>query len=176
MPQINFLTAVNFVLKHEEGVYKNPTTMEYSNFGITQTFLKSFPYFITDPLKLSREDAVNIYYQQFWHKYRLDLIHSIKISAKLMDMMISMGKWEAVKILQKIFYPDDSSLQDGALGPHTVGTLNQNIDWGNEKLIVDALTDQSIIFYNGLATRSDSEKLDGKNKIIDWLIRANDKL
>src|SRR5712675_3110698 len=86
-----FNNCIDFVLSHEGGILNDPSNGEYSNFGITLKLLQSINYFVKDPKDLTLSDAKNIYQQQFWQKYRLDLFTSDLVARKIFDMMVNMG-------------------------------------------------------------------------------------
>jgi lysozyme family protein len=93
-----------------------PTTGEYSNYGITQKLLISINYFVKDPKDLTMSDARNIYQQEFWQKYRLDLFTSNKIARKILDMFVNMGPRQAALCVQDALGLE-GHMRDGILGP-----------------------------------------------------------
>jgi len=161
----NFNNCIDFVLKHEGGILKDSTTGEYSNFGITQTLLGKINYFIKDPAQLTVNDAKNIYIQQFWQKYRLDLFTSDAIARKLLDMAVNMGPHQAFLLAQRALGYTGHML-DGILGHFTRAEIEQ---WPEARFL-DALVLQCQGFYKQLAKDNPNDV----KYLAGWLVRAGD--
>lgn len=105
-PLINtkFMDAVEFTLKNEGGYVNHPNDPGgETNFGITK---RSYPYL--DISKIKKEDAINIYYKDFWERFNYHLINNSTIRKKVFDMGILMGPKNSIEMFQTAlskFYP-----------------------------------------------------------------------
>ena len=111
----HFDEIIEKVLEHE-GKYSNDSDDlgGETNFGITKRF-----YPDVDIKNLTKEDAKDIYYQDYWLKNKVNKMPP-ELKYIYFDMCINMGKKTAVKILQgaSIGRGKDIAL-DGGLGANT---------------------------------------------------------
>lgn len=156
-----FELCIDFVLKHEGGLLNDKATGEYSNFGITRELLQGINYFTKDPKELTINDAKNIYMQQFWQKYRLDLFTSDKVARKIMDMFVNMGPKQATLLIQRSLKLP-AELIDGVLGHFTRGEINEM----SESQFLQGLVEESKKYYTKIAVGPKEKYLQG------WLNRA----
>lgn len=158
-----FENCIDFVLNHEGGILKDPTTGEYSNFGITDKFLYLIEYFERDPAKLTRTDALNIYHKHIWERHHLSSINSDLCARKIFDMIVNMGYRQASLLVQRAikFTPE---MTDGVMGYWTFCGINE---WTEESFLRD-IKEECEKFYKGIAKGPKEKYLAG------WLKRAND--
>ena len=146
----NFDKAIPWVLKHEGGYVNHPSDPGgETNYGITK---RSYP--TLDIKNITVDQAKYIYKRDYWFKELDELPYSI--SAKLFDMSVNMGKFQAIKIAQRAAGVKD----DGMIGPKTMEALKD--------LNVQKMCDEQTRFYKNLATSKPSLKVFLKG----WLVRA----
>ena len=142
-----FDDIIEVVLHHEGGYVNDPDDPGgETNFGIAK---RSHPD--VDIKNLTKDDAKEIYYQDYWIKNRVtqmpeDLKHIY------FDMCVNQGRGRAVKILQRAANAKGADLKvDGGLGPKTIGSL-KNVE-------LERVRAYRIKYYADLVTRKpDLEK------------------
>jgi len=122
-----FLFALNEALGIEGGYSNNEDDPgKATNWGITEATARRNG-FKGDMKDLSKDEAIEIYYSEYWIKPRFNLIKNGKISAELFEFGINAGLHLAVKVLQRsynILNKNDIISEDGVLGPITAGKVN----------------------------------------------------
>ena len=72
------------------------------------------------------EDAIAIYYRDWWQRYGYGHLQDEAVATKLLDMAVNMGPSTAHRLLQEALvflgYPVDV---DGILGPQTLMAVNR---------------------------------------------------
>jgi lysozyme family protein len=180
----DFNACVEYVLGHEGGYSDDKKDAGgATNFGISLRFLQEVNkgtlkrIGITDtrtPTKqtikeLTKEQAVSLYYSEFWNQTRFDKIMNTIIAKYIFDMSVNHGLQQATKNVQRACWAaqkkKDFLIDDGLLGPKTLGAVNQ-ISFS----LIPAMMAERAGFYRRLVIRKpDQEKfLDG------WLERAYD--
>src|SRR5690606_21344731 len=117
-----FLRAVEVVLKHEGGYVHDPRDPGgETKYGISK---RSYPEL--DIARLTREDAIAIYYRDWWQRYGYDRLQNDAIATKLLDMAVNMGPATAHRLLQEalVFLGYDIAV-DGIIGLQTIGAANR---------------------------------------------------
>ena len=116
------MKAVEVVLRHEGG-YVNDLNDPggETKFGISK---RSYPDL--DIKNLTREQAIEIYYNDWWCRYRYGEIEDLDVATKVFDLSVNMGPATAHRLLQEALvflgYPVDV---DGILGPQTLVAVNR---------------------------------------------------
>src|SRR5690606_11945492 len=111
-----FLRAAEVVLEHEGGDVNDPRDpggeTKYGNGK------RSCPYLDID--NLTREDAIAIYYRDFYLKYGYGRLNDATVATKVFDMAVNMGPATAHRLLQEalVFLGYDIAV-DGIIGPQT---------------------------------------------------------
>lgn len=110
-----FAAAVERVLADEGGYVFNPSDPGgETNFGISR---REYPDL--DIKDLTRDDAIAIYYRDFWLKPRLDLLPA-PVAAKILDLSVDVGSYNAVRFLQRALNNVGRQVAlDGAVGQET---------------------------------------------------------
>jgi lysozyme family protein len=147
----NFDEAIGFVLSNEGGLSNDPADPGgLTNFGISQ---KSYPNL--DIRNLTREDAVQIYQDDYWNKFQYGDITSQRVATKLFDSAVNMGPVRAVRLLQLAV----NVQADGVLGVQTIAAVNA----ADESNLMDEFKAQLAKYYCDL----------GKPEfMLGWLRRA----
>jgi len=114
---VAFKGAVERVLADEGGYVANPADPGgETNFGISQ---REYPDL--DIRNLTRDQAIEIYYRDWWNKFRFGELPAA-VAAKVFDLAVNMGPAEAVRCLQRALRACCFVYigEDGNLGPLTV--------------------------------------------------------
>jgi len=79
-----------------------------------------------DIANLTRENAIAIYYRDFYAKYGYDRLRDEAVATKVFDMAVNMGPATAHRLLQEalVFLGHDIAV-DGILGPQTLAAANR---------------------------------------------------
>ena len=116
---ITFNDIIEKVLEHEGGYVNDPNDLGgETNFGITKRF-----YPDVDIKNLTKEDAKQIYYKDYWKKNSCDKMPD-QLKHIYFDMCVNMGKRTAVKILQRTAVNKGKDIDvDGGLGAMTLEAI-----------------------------------------------------
>lgn len=114
-----FALVVNMILNHEGGYVNNPRDPGgETKFGISKA---TYPHL--NIKSLTREQAKDIYYRDFWLKYKINEIPGKFTAAKVMDIFVQFNPKTAATIIQKAinFLEDecDGVKVDGIYGVNT---------------------------------------------------------
>lgn len=156
-----FLKAVEKVLKHEGGYANDPHDPGgETNFGISK---RSYPHLIIKTL--TREQAVKIYWSDWWQRYGYDMIADLALAAKVFDLSVNMGSQRAHKLLQEAVNRTSPAglAVDGLLGPLSMEAVNNH---PNPKLLLAEFRLSAISFYAGLKN--------APRFLLGWVRRALD--
>ena len=112
----HFDEIIERVLEHEgKYVWDKDDLGGETNFGITKRF-----YPDVDIKNLTKEDAKQIYYKDYWKKNKCDKMPD-QLKYIYFDMCVNMGKRTAVKILQRASVNKGKNIDvDGGLGKMTL--------------------------------------------------------
>lgn len=116
-----FKEAVKKTLEHEGGCVNDPKDPGgETKFGISK---KSYPDL--DIAGLTRDEAEQIYFTDWWEKYRYGEIDDGAIAAKVFDLAINMGPRRAHWLLQiAVNYAGTPVCIDGVIGRQTLSAIN----------------------------------------------------
>lgn len=117
----SFITAVNVVLKDEGGYVwdKNDAGGE-TNFGISK---RSYPN--VDIKNLTRDQAIAIYYNDFWLKGPYGNLADAELASKVFNTSVNAGQSRAIKLLQQAANAQGANLTvDGLAGAKTIAAIN----------------------------------------------------
>jgi len=161
----SFDRAVEFVLSHEGGFSDDPSDPGGpTNWGISLRFLrflnridetgyapgdldKDGDIDLGDIIVMKREDAVRIYREQWWERYKYYNIKSIQVASKVMDLSVNMGPYQAHLCVQRALRACGSRVvDDGIFGPRTTAAVN-GVD---PRPFMAALRSEAAGFYRGL--------------------------
>lgn len=114
----DFTAAIDFTLPDEGGYVDNPKDAGGPTaWGISQ---RVYPFL--DIKHLTRDQAVAIYYRDYWLGWGFDRLPA-SISSKIFDLAILMGEREAVRCLQRACRACGRPITaDGVIGPETETT------------------------------------------------------
>lgn len=144
---IEFDDIIEVVLEHEGGYVNDPKDPGgETKYGISK---RSYPD--EDIKNLTRQRAIEIYYQDYWYKNKVDKVPS-QLRHIYFDMAVNMGRGRAVKILQETANGKGANIKvDGGLGPNTLKAIS-NVE-------LERVRAYRIKYYADLVTRKpDLEK------------------
>jgi lysozyme family protein len=156
-----FQKAFDYVMYHEGGYSKDPNDSGgETKFGISK---RSYPHL--DIKNLTRDQARQIYFIDFWMKAKCEQIIDENIATKFFDLCVNMGISQAVRLVQRALRSTGISVvEDGIIGPNTLAAINK----ADPTDLLAALKSEAAGFYRLIAQANPSQK-----KFIDrWLRRA----
>jgi lysozyme family protein len=160
-----FLKAFDYLMHHEGG-YSNDHNDAggETKFGISK---RSYPNL--DIKNLTRDQACQIYFVDFWMKGKYEQIEDENIAIKLFDLAVHIGIQQAVKLVQRALRAVGTQVaEDGIIGSITLKAINES----DPTDLLAALKSESAGYYRLLANANPSQK-----KFIDgWLRRAYDNV
>lgn len=131
-----------------------------TNFGISK---RSYPQLDIKTLQIDK--AIDIYYHDFWLKYKLNDINSSLVSTQLLLIFVNLSPSSAATCVQKAINRINNSIaEDGVFGSRTVQMVNKL----PECHIVDHLRLELVKFYLNRVSinRKQLKNLEG------WIRRA----
>ena len=152
-----FSRCIEVILLNEGGYVNDPDDPGgETNFGITK---RDYPDL--DIKRLTRNEAIQIYFQDYWSKMNLLGIIDESVVLEVFDMGVNAGPKTAIKIVQRVV----GVLIDGVIGPITEQAINTStLDVAAE------YRDMRKKFYFALVRRKP-----WLHKFLeDWVNRAND--
>lgn len=151
-----FLKAIDGILEREGGYVNDPKDRGgETKYGISK---QSYP--CLDIADLTKQDAVDIYCEDFWVPLCADQIVKQIVANVLFDFAVNTGRRRAIKLMQQIL----CVTIDGMIGPITIGAINSA---DGEKTAMQ-YTLQRIQFYADLASRRKSQR----KFLSGWINRA----
>jgi lysozyme family protein len=114
---ITFEQIIDKVLEHEGGYVNDP----YDKGGETKFGIAKRWYPDVDIKSLTKSDAINIYYNEYWKPSKADFLPN-DLKATYFDMCVNMGQRQAVKILQQAINSRKMNKieEDGVIGEITI--------------------------------------------------------
>jgi lysozyme family protein len=158
---LNFKQAIGVLLQMEGGYVNDPDDPGgETNFGISK---RSYPQLDIKTLQIDK--AIDIYYHDFWLKYKLNDINSSLVSTQLLLIFVNLSPSSAATCVQKAINRINNSIaEDGVFGSRTVQMVNKL----PECHIVDHLRLELVKFYLNRVSinRKQLKNLEG------WIRRA----
>lgn len=156
-----FQRAVEVVLGHEGGYVNDPRDPGgETKYGISK---RSYPSL--DIANLTREDAIAIYYRDWWQRYGYGRLQDDVVATKVFDMAVNMGPATAHRLLQEaLVFLSYSIAVDGILGPQTIGAANK----ADPKRLLQVLRWLAAHYYYRIA----AQRPQSQAFLIGWLRRA----
>lgn len=157
-----FRQAVEVVLAHEGGYINDPNDLGgETKYGISK---RSYPN--VDIKSLTKEQAIEIYYRDWWARYKYGDIKDLTVATKVFDLSVNMGPRTAHRLLQKVlnWLGGANLTEDGVLGPLTISAANQ----AAPQKLVQALRFTAAEYYYSLAKARPTNR----GFLLGWLNRA----
>jgi len=110
---------------------------------------------IDDIRRMTKKDAVKLYYSGFWKPNRLSKIKSSLLPRKIFDMSVNMGSRQAWKLTQRAIIEVGGDLVvDGIVGRKTIWATNELFTMDYE--VLRRLRDRQLNFYRDLVIKKPS--------------------
>jgi len=155
-----FEQALEIVFKHE-GVLSDDVL---DKGGLTKYGISSRAYPDVDIRALTKEQAGDIYYRDYWRSSKAHLISSPEVATLVFDIAVNSGVRNSGYMVQRAILAHGTSISlDGLVGRNTLAEIN-NI--GNR--LLPTLISERVGFYKRIVARSPSQKRFLKG----WLRRA----
>ncbi len=144
-----FKKAVKNLLVDEGGYVNNPADSGgETKYGISK---KTYP--ALDIKNLTREEAIVIYFQDFWVRYGYADIAHKSIAEKLFNLSVNMGPHDAHRLVQQSLRALKNPVhEDGRLGPITKAAINS----ANENILLAAYRSEAAGHYRALVSHKKS--------------------
>lgn len=145
-----FLALIEKVLAHEGGYVNDPNDAGgETNYGISK---RSYPN--TDIKNLTKHQACEIYFNDFWIKPKIYLLvnpnpdtGNLNIAYKVFDLGINTGPNRSIKMLQQAYNALNHTIGcDGIIGPQTLGVK----DYPYQGVLFGGLINQAANYYYSL--------------------------
>lgn len=111
-----FNRCIEIILKNEGGLVDN----KFDPGGLTRYGICQRNYPDLDIKNLTRNQAILIYFTDYWSKMKLHNILDESLILELFDMGVNVGIRTAIKIAQRLV----SAKVDGYIGPETESKIN----------------------------------------------------
>lgn len=164
----DFYKSIDHLLLNEGGLVNNLSDAGgVTNYGISQRALTRFQsqgkYLGWDIRLLTRDQAIQIYREQYWE---FDRLVDQPVATKLMDMKVNMGPEWAFNLLQRglISRWKYKLPVTGKLDNETVTAVNTV----HEEDLLNELRAQSVLHYAAIANSNASQK----QFLLGWIRRA----
>ena len=171
-----FDLAIERILREEGGFVDDPDDSGgATNYGVSLRWLESHPDIgdldhdgdvdADDIRGMTQEDAVRIYFEYWWQKFRYGEIEDQRVANTLFSFSVNMGPRQAHKLIQDALLVCGEVLAvDGDLGPISRTSI-KNV---SQDMLLGALRSRAACFYRHLAYR----KPRLEKYVAGWLKRA----
>lgn len=141
-----FESAYSFTVSHEGKISMNPNDPG----GLTKYGISKRAYPNLDIENLTLEQAKEIYFRDYWVRFRCYKISNKTLAIKLFDMCVNMGGYQAVKLFQNCLQKAGHSIVvDGVLGTCTLTAVLRT----DSETLVKLLAQENMNFYNMISLR-----------------------
>lgn len=156
-----FLDAVTVVLKDEGGYVNDPKDSGgETKFGISK---RSYPN--VNIKALTRDEAIAIYYRDFWCRGPYEDIADSALASKVFNTSVNAGTSRGIKLLQQAANAQGAKLVvDGLAGPKTIAAINAM----HGPSVLQSYREAQAAFYLAIIAR-DPSRAKFKN---GWIKRA----
>lgn len=132
-----FEPAIAVVLEHEGGFVDDPRDAGgATNFGVSLRWLAAQGRLgdydddgdvdVDDIRIMTREQAIRVYRQHWWDKYRYGEIRDQGVATKLFDLAVNMGARQCTLLVQQACQTLEQYVTiDGLIGPQTRRAINR---------------------------------------------------
>jgi lysozyme family protein len=122
-----FLKAVNWTIDQHEGGLAD-TKGDHG--GLTKYGISKAAHPDVDIANLTRDQAIEIYWNEYWQPSRYEEIQDLKLAGKVFDEAVNCGSIQANKLLQRAVQRVGGDAVhiavDGWIGPVTLAVVNEH--------------------------------------------------
>jgi lysozyme family protein len=148
--QTRFKSIIDTTLAHEGYISDDI----HDSGGLTKYGISQRAYPNLDIRSLTKDEAVAIYYKDYYLANRCDKIEDDQVSGQYFDICVNSGGRNANFMIQKAVLAHGISLDvDGRMGPNTLNSINQV---GSE--LASTLVATRICFYYRIVLRNPTQK------------------
>jgi lysozyme family protein len=160
-----FVAAVGQVLADEGGLTLNLDDPG----GVTKFGISAREYPTLDIAALTRDDAIAIYYRDWWLKFGFDRLEG-GAAAKTFDLAVDIGPDHAIKCVQRALRACKRPVaEDGVIGDETAAATFAVPAFA----LAAALRSEAAGYYRTVAALSRSKRPNGDRQFLaGWLNRA----
>lgn len=142
-----FDRAVQVVLNHEGGYVNDPADPG----GETKYGISKKVYASLDIRNLTIDQAKNVYYRDWWVRFRIGSIQDDAIATKILDTCVNVGARTGITLLQRALQAVGARVVvDGVMGPRTIEAANQ-VD---PRALLTTLRREQANYYQGLIRKN----------------------
>lgn len=160
----NFQIAILVVLRHEGGYVNDPN----DSGGETKYGISKRTYPSLDIKNLTVDQASQIYYRDWWTRFKYGQITNLGIAQKILDTSINLGAGRAHKLIQQCLQVNGfpNIVNDGNLGPISLAAINKC----DPTTLLASFRQAQATYYKAIVSAhpEDQKFLKG------WLIRAQE--
>jgi lysozyme family protein len=156
-----FLKAFEYLMYHEGGyVNDKKDAGGETHYGISK---RSYPNL--DIKNLTRDQAKQIYFCDFWTKAKCEQVNDDNLAIKFFDLCVNTGISQAIKLIQRALRSAGQTVaEDGIIGSATLAAVNK----ADPTDLLAALKSESAGYYRLIANANPSQQ----RFIEGWLNRA----
>jgi len=152
-----FRRCIEVILRHEGGYVNHPSDPGgETNMGIAKKFYPEL-----DIKNLTRDQAVAIYFRDYWTPMNLQVISNENLVLQIFDMGVNAGIRRAIAIIQRIV----GVTSDGIMGQITASVINTRKD-----NLIELYKQERRKYYRALARRKPELEV----FLRGWLNRVDD--
>jgi lysozyme family protein len=120
--------------------------------GLTKWGISQAAYPDLDIAGLTLAEARAIYQRDYWRPLRLDALNDQELANEVFDMAVNAGRKTAVLLAQKAFnfFTRATIIEDGDMGPKTIGALNAATTAEHRRDLVQAYRGFRFCHYSAL--------------------------
>lgn len=158
---VSFKQAVKVLLEIEGGYSNNPYDLGgETNFGISK---RQYPHI--DIKNLTSSKASDIYYTDYWLKFRINEVKDAQIAKQLLLCFVNLSPTSAALCVQKAINGMGNDIQqDGVLGSGTISLINKL----PTLMLSDRLRLELVKFYLGRVMLNKTQAIN----LAGWIRRA----
>ena len=164
-PKADFKLAINKILKNEGGYVFDPVDPGgETQFGISK---RSYPNI--DIKNLTRNQAIDIYFEDYWLKNNLQRLSNQELADKILDMVVNVGSKQAFLIVSRAIRACGIPFNETEIiTPQLIFTINT---YANKHALLSAIRSEFAGYYRLLVRI----KPKMSKYINGWLKRAYDE-
>lgn len=142
-----FDVAYSFTASHEGNISNNTNDPG----GLTKYGISKHAYPHLDIRSLTQGQAKEIYFSDYWIKFKCYKIPNKILAVKLFDMCVNMGGYQAIKLIQKCLQKSGHNIVvDGIIGGSTLNAIS----YTDSNTLIKLLTEEHMKFYETISRKN----------------------